>query len=280
MSTVQLNRPFERIGGRSDITSGYAVLSVLFGQEVVAYGSVIDNLTDDPTTIPMKSDPGFSDQWVAAAANTGGAQGSTWRTDLALLNRSGAVANVEVRYRSDEGGAETSMNVLGHGEQRILADVVGGMGMTGGGSLEVFSDQPVLASSRTYSTSDDGTYGQYLDGVALAGTAEAGQTVWLPQLQQNDAFRTNIGFLNTGDLQVSVRVRLFDASGELLAARLKTLAPRARLQMQEPFSRIANRDDIDAGYASVTVESGEGVIAYASVIDNATNDPTTVPMKF
>jgi len=28
------------------------------------------------------------------------------------------------------------------------------------------------------------------------------------------------------------------------------------------------------------VEAGDGVIAYASVIDNATNDPTTVPMAF
>ena len=134
--------------------------------------------------------------------------------------------------------------------------------------------------SRTYSTSDDGTFGQFLDGVSPAATAGLGQTVYLPQLQQNEAFRTNIGFLNTTDLEAAVRVRLYDASGQLLAARLKTLAPRARLQLQEPFLRIAGREDIDAGYASVTVEAGEGVIAYASVIDNATNDPTTVPMKF
>ena len=45
-------------------------------------------------------------------------------------------------------------------------------------------------------------------------------------------------------------------------------------------SQIAGRHDLDAAYASVTVEAGEGVIAYASVIDNATNDPTTVPMAF
>jgi len=58
-------------GGRSDITAGYAVVRVLDGEEVVAYGSVvavveimsgsgitayasvIDNRTNDPTTIPM-----------------------------------------------------------------------------------------------------------------------------------------------------------------------------------------------------------------------------------
>ena len=102
----------------------------------------------------------------------------------------------------------------------------------------------------------------------------------MAQLQQTAAFRPNIGLLNTSDLASTVRIRLFDASGEQLATRHRTLAPRSRMQLQEPFLRLAGRDDIEAGYASVTVESGDGIIAYASVIDNATNDPTTSPMQF
>ena len=43
---------------------------------------------------------------------------------------------------------------------------------------------------------------------------------------------------------------------------------------------ITGRNDIDRGYASVTVETGGGIVAFASVVDNATNDPTTVPMRF
>jgi hypothetical protein len=34
-----------------------------------------------------------------------------------------------------------------------------------------------------------------------------------------------------------------------------------------------------SGYAKLTVTSGAAVVAYASVIDNGTNDPTTIPMK-
>jgi hypothetical protein len=279
-STVQLNRPFWRKGGRADITSGYAVVSVLFGQHVTAYASVVDNFTDDPTTIPMKSDPGFTDQWFAAAANTGGAQGSSWRTDLALLNRSGATSTAEVRYRSDSGAAQTTTIVLATGEQRSLSDVVGTMGMDGGGSLQVVSDREILTSSRTYNTSDDGTFGQFLDGYAPSSSASSGQVVWLPQLQQNSSFRTNIGVLNSGNESAMVRIRLFDGSGEQLAVFPRTLSAMTRLQLQEPFSRIAGRDDIDAGYATVTVESGGGIVAYGSVIDNSTNDPTTIPMVF
>jgi hypothetical protein len=107
-----------------------------------------------------------------------------------------------------------------------------------------------------------------------------GQTVWLPQLQQNAAFRTNVGLLNRGNGQAQVKIRLFDAAGQELASRQTTLDAGARVQFQEPFDRFADRDDLDAGYVSVEVRSGEGVIAYASVIDNATNDPTTVPMMF
>jgi hypothetical protein len=51
------------------------------------------------------------------------------------------------------------------------------------------------------------------------------------------------------------------------------------MQLQEPFSRLAGLTDIDAGYARITIDSGEGVIAYASVIDNATNDGTAISMK-
>jgi hypothetical protein len=279
-STVQINRPFWRKGGRSDITSGYAVVSVLFGQHVTAYASVVDNFTDDPTTVPAKADPGFFDQWIAAAANTSGAQDSSWRTDLAVLNRSGASATVEVRYRSDSGSAGTTSVTLNTGEQRVLPDIVGAVGMDGGGSLEVFSDREILVSSRTYNTSDNGTFGQFLDAYSTAATASSGQVVWLPQLQQNAAFRTNIGVLNSGNESATVRIRLFDHNGEQLAAPRRTLPPMTRIQLQEPFARIADRDDIDAGYASITVESGSGVVAFGSVIDNATNDPTTIPMVF
>jgi hypothetical protein len=251
------------------------------GQDVHAYGSVIDNGTDDPTTIPMKLDPGFDDQWVAAAAHATGEHDSQWRTDLCLLNRSGAPATAEVRYRDDDGTAtKTTMVVLETGTQRLLEDVVAQLGVDGGGSLQVFSDRPVFVSSRTYNAVDEGTFGQFLDGRPHDRMANTGQTVWLPQLQQNASFRTNIGLVNTGELEATVKVRLFDSAGAQLATRRRVLAPYERYQFQEPFSRIADRDDLDAAYASVTVETGERVIAYASVIDNATNDPTTIPMAF
>jgi len=279
LQTVQLNRPFFTFGQRGDVESGYAVITVRSGQDIYVYGSVIDNATGDPTAIPMKGGNGAYRQWIAAAAHGGGAHGSVWRTDLCLLNRSGQTTSATVSLYGDTGGTASIVIDLVDGEQMILSDVVALLGMAGSGAVEITADRPIMASSRTYNAGADGTFGLFLDGVPVADTAAAGRTIWLPQLQQNTAFRSNIGLLNTGDTEARVRIALFDASGDELASRSRTLEPGAWTQLQEPFSRLAGRGDLGAGYATVAVKSGSGMIAYASVIDNATNDGTTIAMK-
>ena len=70
-----------------------------------------------------------------------------------------------------------------------------------------------------------------------------------------------------------------DSSGTILTEYSADLEPGELWQDSRPFSYRAERDDVDAGWADVTVISGSGVVVYASVIDNVTNDATTVPMR-
>jgi len=274
----QLNRPFESIAGRTDIAVGYAVLTVLDGEEVVVYGSVVDTGTNDPTTIPMKRGAGSMTIRVAAAARGEGAAGSVWRTDLGVLNPGTATADVGVVFHPSSGPDLTMDLDLAAGEHAMLDDVVGRLGGEGSGFLEISATQPVLASSRTYNQSPQGTFGQYLDGADPTEALDEGGRGWLPQLQQNADFRTNIGLLNSGAGEARVRLELYDADGSLLSTTFRTVAAGGRVQLQEPFDRLAGRTDIDQGYAVVEVVDGDGVTAYASVVDNRTNDPTTVPM--
>jgi len=277
--TVQLNRPFYKLGGRDDVESGYAVVTVLSGQDVYAHGSVIDNATGDPTAIPMKRDRGETKQWIPAAAHGAGAHDSVWRTDVCLLNVGESLATAEIVFHRDNGETGSFwVNVPG-GQQVVVGDVVARLGMAGSGAIEVGADQPVLASSRTFNAGVDGTFGLFLDGVSASGAADQGQKIWLPQLRQNTTFRTNIGLVNSGDLKARVRMTFFDAAGTELTSKMRALDPGTWVQILEPFSRLAGRDDIDSGYAIVEVVSGNGVIAYASVIDNATNDGTAITMK-
>lgn len=277
-TTIQLGRPFDSIGGRTDVSSGYAVIRVLAGQQIFAYASVIDNTTNDPTTIPVNHGTGAKRSWVAAAAHADGAHASQWRTDLTLLNRSGDAATTELRFRG--AGNSTMTVVLSDGEQWLIEDVVAELGESGSGSLEIVSDRPIVVGSRTYNVGVAGTFGQYLDGRPSDALAGVGDTTWLPQLRQNADFRSNIGLCNTAATPATVRVRFFDGEGVRLAQTVRVLPAHGRLQLQEPFDRIAGRTDLDEAYATVTVEAGEGIIAYASVIDNHTNDPTTVQMVF
>ena len=119
---------------------------------------------------------------------------------------------------------------------------------------------------------------QYLDPVPVAASLSSGESAWLSQLQQNPGFRTNIGLLNVGDVQARVALRLRDGAGVLLSQSEHSLEAGRKLQLQEPFKEVAGRTDLGSGYASIKVLAGNGVLAYASVIDNRTNDPTTVPM--
>jgi CubicO group peptidase (beta-lactamase class C family) len=277
-NVVQVNRPFANQGGRTDIDAGYAVVTVLDGEEVVVYGSVVDAGTNDPTTIPMKRGAGATVSHVAAAARADGAAGSVWRSDLGLLNTADATTDVTVIYHPADGPDLTLDQVLAAGEHVVLDDVVGRLGGDGSGSLEIVADSPVLVSSRTSNQSDSGTFGQYLDGLAESETVAEGDLVWLPQLQQNAEYRTNIGIHNTGDAQARVTLELYDGDGNLLSSTRRAIEAGERLQFQEPFDRFAGRTDIADGYAVIEIRGGSGVSAYASVVDNRTNDPTTVPM--
>ena len=50
-------------------------------------------------------------------------------------------------------------------------------------------------------------------------------------------------------------------------------------QDNRPFASQAELDDLASGWARISVTQGSGVFAYASVIDNTTNDPSTVVMR-
>ena len=70
-----------------------------------------------------------------------------------------------------------------------------------------------------------------------------------------------------------------DLSGNQLASFTIELQPGEWHQEDRVFDRRAGRQDLDAASAQVSVVTGEGVVVYGSVIDNRTNDATTIPMR-
>ena len=224
--------------------------------------------------------------WLPVISHTAGAGGTEWRSDVGVLNRSASSANIEFLLYTG-GGTLTQTDTVTGSSQVIEPDLAAQLGFTtGSGALQVLSTQPLLVTSRTYDVASSGfTYGQGYDGIASSNALAAGQTAFLPQLSQNGVagqlgtYRTNIGITNTGSSDASVTLTLFSADGTQVWTDTESYSPGQFYQYQEPYRTGAGLTNVSAGYAEITVNSGSGVIAYASVIDNASGDPTTFNMK-
>ncbi len=200
-----------------------------------------------------------------------------WRSDVAVLNRSTSTANLTITMYP-VAGPVTQTTQLAGSAQLLLTDVAGWLGvMTDSGPLEVTSDQEFFLSGRTYNQVDEThTYGQDYDGEETSELLLGQESAWLPQLTEDSAYRTNIGITNTSVLFSNVTVTLYDASGNQVWQDTHNYPPGGFYQYQQPFLAVGG---IASGYAKVTVNSGSGVVAYASVTDNNTGDPTTITMK-
>ena len=223
--------------------------------------------------------------WVPVASHAAGLHNSQWRSDLGLLDTGAVTANVQIRYFAS-GGVRSNAVSVGPGVQSILTDVVAQLGGSGSGPIEVLSDQPLKVTARTYnqvsadaSCYANGTQGQDYPPVGSGDGLATGQIAHLPGLTENLSYHSNIGLVNMGPGAAKVLVELYNGAGAKLAEYTVDLDPGQWAQETQPFKNKASQTAMDRGYAKVTVQSGTGVFAVASVISNVTNDPTTVAMQ-
>ncbi|MFI5165188.1 MAG: WD40 repeat domain-containing protein [Thermoanaerobaculales bacterium] len=224
--------------------------------------------------------------WVPVASHNGGINNSQWRSDLGLLNAATATATAQVKFFGSSGvvGSTTYVSPL---VQSILTDVVGQLPASGSGAIEVISDQPIRVTARTYnqvsstaSCYPNGAQGQDYPALATADGLSATQSAYLAGLVENTAtYRCNIGLVNTGTANAMVLVELFSGDGTKLGEYPVSLTPGQWAQETQPFFSKAEQTAMDRGYAKITVQTGSGVFGFASLINNITNDPTTVTMQ-
>lgn len=278
----QENRPFFSKAGLSNLASAWAQVWVISGSGVLASASVVDNLTNDPTTMPALRS-GSTRSWLQVASHAPGANQSQWRTDLGLLNTDVVDVSVEARFHTSGGVQSTTVQVA-PGQQAILADIVGQIPESGSAAMEIRASRPLWVSSRTYNLVaanatcyPGGTLGQSYDAYLAGRTLGTGARAYLTQLQENAQYRTNIALTNSGGDVARVDVTLHDGDGTQIGQYTVDLGPGEYKQENRPFFTRAGQATMAAGYATVTVTEGAGIIASASVVDNLTNDPTTMP---
>ena len=246
-----------------------------------ACGQAADSATATVTVGP----PYANVVWVPVAAHNPGLNQSQWRSDLGLLNTGTVTDGVLIAfYGSDRIVANTTY--VPPGLQSVLTDVVGQLGASGQGALQILSDQPLKVTSRTYnqvpsdaSCYPNGTQGQDYPVIVASDGLSAGESAYLAGLAENAAYRCNIGLVNVGSGAATVLVELYSGAGTKLTDYRVSLASEQWAQETQPFKNKVGQSAMDRGYAKITVQTGSGVFAFASVVDNLTNDPTTVAMQ-
>ncbi|MBV8518549.1 MAG: DUF11 domain-containing protein [Acidobacteria bacterium] len=150
---------------------------------------------------------------------------------------------------------------------------------TSSAAFSGLADLTSFASSRTFNVTPNGTFGQYIPAIPFAnfvgGLVNGSRSVIsLQQVAQSDRYRTNLGIVEGSGEPASLTLTVFGSNGQQLGAFPIELAGGEHRQLNLGQLGVPSLDD---GRVEVAVTSPGGKItAYASVLDNQTNDPLLV----
>lgn len=210
---------------------------------------------------------------IAVAGHVNGANGTRFVSDVRVLNRGTSPAHVTLIFTPSGANGNTSFAavnaVIERGQVMAFDDVVANeLQSVGVGQLEIQGDVALLAiTSRTYTTSASGTFGQSIP--AFWSTAAASPVI-INYAEVDDAFRTNYGFAEVGGSGGTVHVTVLDARSGATVANFDHAV--------EPFSHqqipLLTRGDF---VLLMSASGGARILGYASVVDNHSGDPIYVP---
>jgi subtilisin-like proprotein convertase family protein len=259
---------------------------------VVAYGSVVDNSSGDAIFVPGSISSGSqvtpppNPFVIPAVIRAPGANGTYWRSDVRVLNRSSSLAqHVAFTFAPADGGERltTSIEIPANGTAGIddvlhtLFSKVDGRGSLAIDSLDASDTRASLVvTSRTWTIGAFGTFGQFIpaSSPAFDGLERGLAPSSLIHVDSNSEFRCNVGLTEVSGQGASLRVRLWDATGAERFVTDVVVPANANLQFN---LAAAGAPPISNGRLTFEVIEGEGrVLPYASVVDNATGDPIFV----
>jgi PKD repeat protein len=233
-------------------------------------------------TIVVTAAPANFSYLIPALAHKPGYYGSQWRADVAVLNPNDAAANLTLVYFSGSAPVLRNAVLAGHTSVEWSDILVALFGFpqdaSTSGVVQVISDESVASIGRSYNLSAGGTFGGTFPALTTADGLSSAKVGLLPQLKRNASYRSNVGFANLGTFTCTVRLRLFDHGGVKLGEKTMDVAAGRWTQLDDVFGKLG-AGDADLAYGTVEVLTNGGTVwAYAAVIDNATGDPTVVPV--
>ena len=291
--TVPAGRLWQRTDALAGmgVDRGYAVVRVVTpGGSVAPYASVVDAGTGDPTLVSAPREVVATPEgsavaravYIPAAAHLPGLDGTQWRTELELHNPGDDDATVDLALLPSgrDNTAPAAVRTIGiptAGSVRF-DDVLGeAFSAPGTAALRVTPRHgTVMVASRTFTQTAAGALGQHVPGMTLEDAVWWGERGLLTHLSSSPELgrgsRTNVGLVNVTGAPLLAVVELFDADGSRLDARRVALPPYGHVQLNGVAPGTA--------WAEVWTPTADGaLLAYASVVDNRSGDPTFIPVR-
>jgi ferredoxin len=256
--------------------------------------------------------------YLPAVARAPGVAGAFFKTDVTIVNTSTSRVVVKVAYVEGSGDNSTAPNTLitlptfVPGERRELIDIAQSAldRETANGYLIFFSCREggnctncdsnaadclnIAVQGRIYNDTPAGTFGQSFPGLpwysyaAFTSTAQGTDRLSINGVRNNADYRTNIGLVNASQFSSTVlRLRVFNNTGTQVGEMNQTLGPLGRIQL--PVTQIAagftgngyvTVEQVSATPTPAEADAVPGFFAYGSLLDNRTNDPTTLEAQF
>jgi hypothetical protein len=219
---------------------------------------------------------------LPAVASLHGFPPTFFHSDVWILNGSAQnEATVTATYRCAAGSCGDAVQTftIPPRQVRFFPDIVGTLfhAPETFGAIEIDSAQLIVVTSRLYTPSrEEPTVGMY---VPSRQPNEAYPVSVLTSLTHDPLFRTNVGVYNPNDFAQPVLFQFFGASGGFLGEIFESVGARRSIQVNDPeiFSRVSLPAGTSDFYCLVVGDGFHSLFAYASVIDNSSQDPIFVP---
>jgi len=221
---------------------------------------------------------------VGPVAHAPGANNSNWRSDLTIVCPGDAASTLVLTAQTGSGNRSRNVTI-GAGNTLQWKDVLVslfdfGQSASVGGTIVITSSEKTEIISRTYNEGASGTLGQFIPGLSSGDGVTTGRSGLIAGITQNNEYRTNLGAVNLGSGTVQLRIRLFDTHGHQLGSSVDISMGSHEWQQVSNILDAAGAGDAEIAYATAEMLTAGGEAwAYASVVDNTSNDPTTIPVS-
>ena len=285
LGMTQVTRVVRDLGVAADVTGARLVLSTATtGGAFSAYASVIDNVTNDPRTLLPKAAPIPYDKpfrwYLPSSARAGGAGGAFYTTDVTVANVGTITANYFLKFLGNnrDGSVGPQRNYsLPAGRSATFSDVLKSVFNIDSdyGAIQVGGSEDLVVLGQTSTPGFGGTFGQSVPAMESQDLISFGKPRSIVAVRDDASFRTNLILCGTTEfVSVDVDVSLISPEGATLGTRRYRLPPFGMIQVSRVARELGATGDLNGARLDLSTPTGGGSFAaYASVIDNVTNDP-------